>query len=456
MPSEGTLAPVLDPVLDPVELPPVQPAPVTGPSGTLASALPVTSLAVGSVAHAARAATRLARARGLEADLTVDTRAVAAAFASLTHLRVAGRAPTLWAPLSGFFRAADGWVRLHGNYPHHAAALARALGTQDPGRLGEVVRARGAQEVEDAVVDAGGCAARVRTPQQWREHPQGATFAGGPFVAVSRRREIAPLPTTDGPPMAGLRVLDLTRVIAGPVATRLLAALGADVLRIDPPQLPELVDQHIDTGFGKRSAVADLAAPDVRARLETLLRSADVVVTGYRPGALAAHGLDATALAARHPHLVTVEVSAWGTEGPWAGRRGFDSIVQAASGIAHACRSSGSADEKPGALPVQALDYAVGHLAAAAAMTLLAGSESLGVGTARLSLTAAAQWLLTQEPGRLDRPDPAAEAAPVLHRMDSCYGVLSYAPPPLLQDGRSIDYPGPPAEYGSATLSWAR
>ena len=123
-------------------------------------------------------------------------------------------------------------------------------------------------------------------------------------------------------------MLDLTRVIAGPVAGRTLAALGAEVLRIDPPALPELPEAHLDTGPGKRSALLDLADAE---RREALLAGADVLLTGYRPGSLDRFGLD------RHPQLVHVSLSAWGTAGPWAGRRGFDSLVQVASGIAAAC-----------------------------------------------------------------------------------------------------------------------
>src|SRR5262249_4211076 len=157
--------------------------------------------------------------------------------------------------------------------------------------------------------------------------------------------------------------LDLTRVIAGPVATRTLALLGADVLRIDSPELPEIPAQHLDTGMGKRSTLLDLARPADRQTFEDLLATAGVVVTGYRPGALDRFGLDTSALHQRSPALVVASVSAWSTSGPWSGRRGFDSIVQTACGIAD---TEATADATPGALPVQALDHATGYLLAAA------------------------------------------------------------------------------------------
>lgn len=426
---------------------------VTGPPCTLPSPLPVTSFAVGSVAQAADAAARVARARGLRSEFTVDTRGVAAAFASLARLRINGRGPDLFAPLSRFFRTADGWVRLHGNYPHHVAALTRALGTDAPVALSAAMEAMSAQEVEDVVVAAGGLAARVRTAEEWRAHPQGGAVAARPLVDLSLSDMVAPLASATSLPLEGLRVLDLTRVIAGPTATRLLGALGADVLRVDPPHLPELTDQYVDSAFDKRSALADLRTPEHRSQVESLLGAADILVTGYRPGALAVHGLDAQSVTSRHPQLVVVEVSAWGAAGPWTERRGFDSVVQAATGVSDACASPQSAG--PGALPVQALDYGVGHLAAAAAMNLLVRRATLGAGTARISLAGAAHWLLSHRPGWLDLPQPRTDTEPdFVGTSGSPYGDLTYVLPALIRDGRSLDYRAAPQVYGGASLTW--
>ncbi|MCZ9339719.1 CoA transferase, partial [Streptomyces sp. TRM76130] len=173
---------------------------------------------------------------------------------------------------------------------------------------------------------------------------------------------------------AGLRVLDLTRVLAGPVATRTLALLGADVLRIDAPHLPESQDAHNDTGLGKRSATLDLGDAAGRRIFEGLLHGADVVVTGYRPGALDRFGLSPEALAGRRPGLVIGQLSAWGHDGPWHGRRGFDSLVQAATGIAEL---EGSPDS-PGALPAQALDHGTGYLLAAGVLRALTEQHRAG------------------------------------------------------------------------------
>ncbi|WP_211303290.1 CoA transferase, partial [Streptomyces milbemycinicus] len=207
-------------------------------------------------------------------------------------------------------------------------------------------------------------------------------------------------------PASGVRVLDLTRVIAGPVATRTLALLGADVLRIDSPHLPEDPDAHADTGFGKRSTRLDLADPQDRQTFEELLGHADVVVTGYRPGALDRFGLAPDALLERRPGLVVAQVSAWGWSGPWAGRRGFDSLVQAACGIA---ALEATPDGHPGVLPAQALDHGTGYLLAAGVLRSLAERQESGGGRhLRFSLTATASWLMhgiTPAPGDTPRGD---------------------------------------------------
>lgn len=288
-------------------------------------------------------------------EVRVDDGAVATAFHSERHLRVEGRAPETFAPLSRFWRTADGWVRTHANYPHHRARLLGALRLTADATV-ETVEAvlaeRSAAEVEETVYAAGGLAVAMRTPEEWAAHAQGRALAARPLVERERLDDAparTPPPLTDAPllPMAGLRVLDLTRVVAGPVATRTLALLGADVLRIDSPGLPELPDQHLDMDFGKRSATLDLTAPGDREAFEELLTGADVVVTGYRPGALDRFGLSARALAERRPGLVVAQLSAWGAYGPWGGRRGFDSLVQVATGIAV---TEGAPDGRPGVL----------------------------------------------------------------------------------------------------------
>ncbi|HEX2315896.1 MAG TPA: CoA transferase, partial [Thermomonospora sp.] len=363
-----------------------------------------------------------------------------------------GRAQPSFAPLSRFWRAADGWVRTHGNYPHHRDRLLRALGV-DPGLADPVpaverlIAETPAERVEDLVNAAGGLAVAVRDPDAWARHPHGERVAALPLLRLTRTddappRPLGPLP--DGPvlPMAGVRVLDLTRVIAGPVGTRTLALLGADVLRIDSPRLSEIPAQHTETGAGKRSTLLDLAGPADRATFEDLLAAADVVVTGYRPGALDRYGLSPAALAERRPGLVVASLSAWGTVGPWAERRGFDSLVQAASGIAVAEGSP----ESPGALPVQALDHGTGYLLAAAVMRALTLGATGWHAELSLAQTAAALLALPAQARETAEFDPSgylAEAGPV-----------RYALPPVDLAGGPRTWAHPATPWGSDAPAW--
>ncbi len=323
-------------------------------------------LAWASVAAASLAAASLA---GRPA-VALDPDRIAVAYSSERHFRLDGEQLSVWAPLSGFFRTSDGWVRTHGNYPHHAAALRRGLGLPadaDAEAAASALRGIPAGVATQAVTAAGGLCVGVAHENPVVDEELRAT----PLVGLTRTAAPASRPGSTGPPDAplrGIRVLDLTRVIAGPVATRTLALLGADVLRIDPPALPEPEWQHLDSGHGKRSTLLDLAAGADRATFERLLQSADVVVTGYRAQALERLSLSPESLIARRPGLIVARLTAWGSSGASADRRGFDSLVQAASGIAWVESADGVS---PGALPAQALDHSSGYLLAAAVVTAL-------------------------------------------------------------------------------------
>ncbi|MFD9093812.1 CoA transferase [Streptomyces collinus] len=445
---------------DPALLPAVT---AVGRAGTLPSKLPVPELARACVGACALAAAELGARRTGRAGVPtvrVDDGAVAAAFHSERLLQVDGRAPVAFAPLSRFWRTADGWVRTHANYPHHRARLLGALGLPPDAsarEVADVLAGRSALELEETVYRAGGLAVALRTPAQWAAHEQAAEVAARPLVESERLapappRVLPPLDPAAAPllPAAGLRVLDLTRVLAGPVATRTLALLGADVLRLDAPGLPELPDQHADTGFGKRSATLGLGA-DLDT-FEELLASADVVVTGYRPGALDRFGLSPRALAERRPGLVVAQVSAWGGYGPWGGRRGFDSLVQVATGIAATEGTAG----KPGALPAQALDHGTGYLLAAAVLRALTEQSYDGHARGvRLALARTALWLTREV-----RPEPAADDAGYagpdawLTETDSPLGRLRHALPPVSFADGPTDWSRPPAPCGTDPATW--
>ena len=391
--------------------------------------LDVEGLALGSALAVAAAVERR--------TLSTSSELVNASFNSIGHLRVDGRAAEGWAPLSGFKATADGWVRLHANYPHHAKKLLTALELESGDQLEDALLERTATEVEDVVTAAGGVASAVRTPDEWAGSPMGEAARSHPWIEFV---------TDAGRPTDTMRILDLTRVIAGPSATRLLGALGADVLRVDPPQLPELTDQHIDTGFSKRSALADLRDRAQLARIRQLLAEADVVVLGYRSSALARFGLDPVSLRADYPDLVVASVNAWGRTGPWADARGFDSIVQAATGIAHLYGANRGGSWRPGALPVQALDHATGLGIAAAVLALLRARREGVTGRAHLSLATTAAMLMGFPP-----PPSGGVELEIPHRsVESDYGLLDYVPPVL----EPLEYMHPPVRYGSSVLEW--
>jgi crotonobetainyl-CoA:carnitine CoA-transferase CaiB-like acyl-CoA transferase len=415
---------------------------VGGPRRWWDGPLDVEGLALGSVRAAVAAAGVLAD-RNL--GLAVDAAHVYGAFGSLPRLRVDGRAPEAFAPLSGFFATGDGWVRLHANYPHHRAALLAALGAEDRDGVLAALRERETVEVERVVREHGGIAAAVRSRTAWRATAAGQAVDAEPWIRFELAEDTLRCREAR---LDGLRVVDLTRVIAGPTATLFLAALGADVLRLDPPHLPELLDQHLDRDLAKRSAVADLRRPEALAQLHSLLEGADLLVTGYRPGALHRFGLDWEQLHARHPHLVQVRLDAWGDRGPWAGARGFDSIVQAAVGIADLYREDPEA--RPGALPVQALDYATGYLLAAAALVLLRRRNRLGAGgCAHMSLAGTAHRLLDL-PGPAGAPQPPD---PVLTRTPTSFGTLQHVRPPFRCGDDEVDYRHGPLPVGSSSLA---
>lgn len=450
------------------------PLALTGRGGQLASRFAVEETAVACVGVALLAAARLHAQRGGRVHaLTLDREHVAAAVRSERFFRRGGQSAGVgFAALSRFWPAADGWVRTHANYPWHRDALLFALGVQereDIDAVGAAIAVMSARDVEERVFAAGGIAAAVRTVDEWRAHGQGKALAAEPLIghhkigdAPPRRRPAGDLPAS------GVRVLDLTRVIAGPVCTRYLAAVGAEVLRIDPPHHPDMERGEVsDTLLGKRSAQLDLRSPAGVATLHELLARADAVVCGYRPGALDQFGLTEDALASRHPGVVAVYLDAWGHHGPWQHRRGFDSVVQAPTGIAMGESADGT---RPGALPCQLLDHGTGYLAAAALLDGLSRQSAHGGTTIRrLSLARTALWL-TQSRSAVSRSAVAENARPAvptsnsgakiparpwLVELDSANGPITAVAPPGAIDGRRLQWRSSPTGYGNDPPAWS-
>ncbi|MPV51248.1 MULTISPECIES: CoA transferase [unclassified Pseudactinotalea] len=428
------------------------------PAPGLASPLAVTDGALASVAACLAAGAELAVARtGRYPAMDVTTAHVAAAVRAEAWLRdPAGRPLAGFAPLSRLWPAADGWVRTHANYPWHRRALLEALGVPDRDDdegvvecVGRAISERSALDVEAGAYAAGGLAVAARTADEWRASDPGRHAGTGSVVTVEPLGAAKPLPGAARLPASGVRVLDLTRVIAGPVGTRMLGALGADVLRIDDPRRPELPLSAVDGVVGKASAALDLDTDGGLAALDDLLLRADVVVTGYRPGSLRRFGLDPDQLAARHPGTIVVTLSAWGTSGPWAGRRGFDSLVQVASGIGWASSTDGA---RPGRLPCQLLDHATGYLLAAGTLIALAHRARAGRAShVRLSLARTAAWLLDQ--GARDDLPGTAPADATAYRVPFGDGWSGISPPGSI-DGVPLTWPHLPPRYAGAAPSW--
>ncbi|WP_237656904.1 CoA transferase [Agreia sp. COWG] len=411
----------------------------------LPSSLDVAGLATRSVSAYTDAVDDLLTASKLPVrSWRLDADRIAASYGSDRVLRQHAEPVSMFAELSGFFPAQQGWVRTHANYPHHRERLCAVLDvppTASRATVAAAIAALPAQHVEDAAFAAGALAVRVRRPDEWRAQPDAvpeyATTALAPGRALRR-------PAADeSAPLSGIRVLDLTRVIAGPVATRALALLGADVLRVDSPNLPEPLLQQVDTGQGKRSAVLDALHEDHRETLDALLETADVLVTGYRPGAIERLGLTLP------PGVVHATVTAWGGTPGWNDRRGFDSLVQAATGISVLeSRSPAGQPFVPGALPVQALDHSAGYLLASAVIRALAARlDGLADTRVSVSLTGVAGLLLDAE--RHTAPDARLEPT---GDVTVSHGDFTTARPALAEFD---DYAWPAHPIGDDKPRWA-
>ena len=304
--------------------------------------------------------------------------------------------PPPWDSIAGDYHTTDGWIRLHTNAPHHRAAALSVLGDHcDREALSAAVASWKKDHLEDAIIDAGGCAAAMHSLEQWKVHEQGQAVANEPLIdwQCNNQDKKFRASLSHQKPLSGIKVLDLTRILAGPVATRFLAAYGADVLRIDPLDWDE-PSVAPEVMLGKRGAGLDLKSKEGREIFVELIKGADIFVHGYRSDALTNLGYDHENLRALNPSLIDVSLCAYGWSGPWAKRRGFDSLVQMSCGIAdYGMKRSGA--DKPVPLPVQALDHATGYFMATAVLYALYRKREHGeILSARLSLARTAQLLM--------------------------------------------------------------
>jgi len=408
----------------------------------LPSVYRVGTLACATIGAQALAAAECHRQRtGQRQRVDVSMRRALTAFRSERYLRIDdGPAPELRDPLMGFYETRDGrWIQLHTNFAHHRQGVVNLLGcANDRDAVAAAIGAWDGVELDRALADARLCAALIRSPQEWQQHEQAAAVAALPLFEIERIGAAPPMPIGGDArlaterPLAGVRVLDLSRIIAGPVAGRTLAQHGAQVLLINGPHLPNIAPLVIDNGRGKHSALLDLRDASDADRLRDLAADADVFLQAYRPGSLAARGFAPEDLARIRPGIVYVSVSAYGHQGPWAERRGFDSLVQSASGIAWTEREA-AGGAAPKHLPCQALDHATGYLAAFGAMVaLLRRAREGGSWHVRVSLAQTGRWL--QSFGTLETgwraPDVGLDdVRDLMQTMVSPFGtILSVAP----------------------------
>ena len=403
--------------------------PVAGWPGERARAVEITGgpdpilrtpFRIGESSSAALAATGLAAAdlwelrTGRRQEVAVDFRQAAASLRSGHYMKLNGSLVSAARnEVMGFYPARNGrWSYLHCNFPNHRAAALGILGVpEDREAVRQAVAKWDALELEEAIIAAKGAGGMVRTMAEWARHPQGAAVASLPLMEIVKIGGSPPEKLPEGDrPLSGIRVLDLTRVLAGPTCARTLAEHGADVLKITAAHLPSLGYQEHDTGHGKLSAYLDLREKTNVETLHGLAREADVFSQGYRPGTLANRGFSPEALAQLRPGIVVVSLCAFGHVGPWASRRGFDTVVQAVSGVAwRQGEVFPGAAPGPQFYPVSAIDYLTGYLMAFGAMVALARrAREGGSWLVRISLAQTGRWLL----GHGEVPEAALKEVP--------------------------------------------
>jgi hypothetical protein len=429
---------------------------ITG-SGDLPSVFAVSDLATAAIGAAGMAIAELIATRFGDAPRVYVDRRLSSIWFGMSVRPQGWPLPGLWDPLSADYETKDGWIRLHMNAPHHRDAALAVLGVPpEKDAVAREVSRWAADDLETAVVMGGGCAATMRSVADWKVHPQGRAVASEPLLDLRAAQSDSRLDwkMSRQRPLEGLRVLDLTRVLAGPVATRFLAGFGAEVLRIDPPWWDEPV-VVLEVALGKRCARLDFREPSGRELLEQLLKGADILIHGYRPDAMARLGFDAAKRQAIRPGLVDVTLDAYGWTGPWNGRRGFDSIVQMSSGIADTGMKQ-SGKNRPTPLPVQALDHSAGYLLAAAAVRGLTNRLQTGAGCeGRTSLARMAAMLIEHPMAHAPEAIAPEEPNDLSENIEeTAWGPARRIKPPIVVKGAPLHWDLAASQLGSSEPKW--
>lgn len=405
---------------------------LTGSGPIVPSSFAVDTAAQVSIAASALAAAQIHQMRTGDAQtLSVDMEHAAVECRSERYLRLDDKPPPpAWDAIAGVYKVRDGFVRLHTNFPHHRENVCKVLGCKPEREDVQAALNNWDGEAFETAAYAGGCVVSFMRPYDvWKQHPHAQALAELPVLTIEKIGEAPPKPLPKGEqPLSGIRMLDLSHVIAAPVAGRTFAAHGADVMLIYGPNNPTIPWLIIDTGRGKLSATLDLKTTDGKAQFRKLLSEADVISQGYRPGAMDALGFSPAEAAVISPGIVYVSLCAYGHVGPWANRRGFDSLVQTTTGFNHGEAQAAGIDG-PKELPMQILDHATGYLMAFGAMMAKARqAREGGSWHVRVSLAQTGRWIWNM--GRIENglatPEPSAEAvAKYMQRMPSGFGELN-------------------------------
>ena len=391
---------------------------------------------------------------GRTQQVAVDARHATASLRSSRYLKLNGAPAAGERPsVMGVYPAKNGrWSYLHCNFPNHREAALSVLGVEeDRAAVRRAVAQWDALELEEAIIAARGAGGMVRSMAEWAQHPQSAAVASLPLLEIDRIGDSPPEPLPEGSrPLSGVRVLDLTRVLAGPTCARTLAEHGADVLKISARHLPSSRSQEYDTGHGKLSTFIDLRQPDEVETIKGLIRDADVFSQGYRPGTLAARGLSPAELAELRPGIVCVSLSAFGRVGPWADRRGFDTVVQTVSGITdRQGQLFPGAEPGPQFYPVSAIDYLTGYLMAFGTMIALGRrAREGGSWLVRISLAQVGKWLVDQG----QTPEASLQEVPAEF---TAAEIAQWSTASEVSDG-SLQHLAPTLQLSETQPYWAR
>ncbi|KUJ31067.1 MULTISPECIES: CoA transferase [Streptomyces] len=411
---------------------------------------------------------------GLRQQIGVDVRAAAATALGGEDMTLARDAAGAYRPipvspdvehmasLTQPWRTADDlWFVPHFNLPHLERRVLDVLDCEaTPASVEAAVRKWKADDLDEAIAAADACGGVVRTTPEWLAHPQGAYLAARPVVEITKIGDSAPEPLPDGSePLAGIRVLDLTRILAGPTTALGMAEHGADVLMVTAPHLPQVPPFVRDTSHGKRSAYLDFTQPDQAARLRELVADADVFIEGYRPHRMEAHGFGPSDLAAVRPGLVYVTVNCFGSGGPLGARAGWDQVAQAVTGV---CDIQGQATKagRPQLTPVFLCDFLTGYLGSFGAMLALARRARKG-GTYRVQVSLCQSAMLVQRQGLISgfedaagRLDPEEFARYAVADDATAYGDLKSLGPVIRMSGTPPHWSRTTPRLGSSRPEW--